>query len=253
MDTSKAETERLLPYEIQEMEFIGYGVNFRITEIATDSRVATCYLRENAVKVCDALNGCAAALAAKDTEIARLKEDLGVWDGREQEVIQLRAALATALATAEAKAVAQERERALPTIRQLHYEAKKNSESWRATEKKLEIADAEIARLREFCDELDKQTKSLSIENSKLRAALAKAEQERNEFYSSVEVLTELSGKNLDRAVKAKSALAAAEEKQREAKAKLTNFLYDSDHPLYWIKEAVAILAKPEAEVTFTK
>lgn len=45
-------------YEIQTIKDkeAPHGVHYRVTEIATDSRVATCYLKENAQLVCDALN-----------------------------------------------------------------------------------------------------------------------------------------------------------------------------------------------------
>lgn len=45
-------------YEIQTIKDkeAPSGYHYRITEIATDSRVATCYLEENAKLVCDALN-----------------------------------------------------------------------------------------------------------------------------------------------------------------------------------------------------
>jgi hypothetical protein len=47
----KPQGEQEVQYEIQSL-----ADNFRITHIATDSRVATCYARENAERVCNALN-----------------------------------------------------------------------------------------------------------------------------------------------------------------------------------------------------
>lgn len=43
-------------YEIQVTEDEDKKKNYRITHINSDSRVATCYLKENADLVCDALN-----------------------------------------------------------------------------------------------------------------------------------------------------------------------------------------------------
>ncbi len=43
-------------YEIQEIKIVKEKPNFRITDTRTDSRIATCYLRENAEFVCEALN-----------------------------------------------------------------------------------------------------------------------------------------------------------------------------------------------------
>lgn len=43
-------------YEIQETVDSLYGRNYRITDTATDSRIATCFLRENADLVVAALN-----------------------------------------------------------------------------------------------------------------------------------------------------------------------------------------------------
>lgn len=43
-------------YEIQTINSKEDGLNYRITHISSDSRVATCYLKENAELVCDALN-----------------------------------------------------------------------------------------------------------------------------------------------------------------------------------------------------
>lgn len=47
-----------MKYEIQKIKDkeAPHGVHYRVTEIATDSRVATCYYEENAQLVCDALN-----------------------------------------------------------------------------------------------------------------------------------------------------------------------------------------------------
>jgi len=43
-------------YEIQTINSKEDGLNYRITHISSDSRVATCYLKENAELVCEALN-----------------------------------------------------------------------------------------------------------------------------------------------------------------------------------------------------
>jgi hypothetical protein len=44
-----------MKYEVQTIETTE-GVNYRITEKATDSRIATCYVKDNADLVCKALN-----------------------------------------------------------------------------------------------------------------------------------------------------------------------------------------------------
>jgi hypothetical protein len=43
-------------YEVQTIPSANDGLNYRVTEIKTDSRVATCYAKENADLVCRALN-----------------------------------------------------------------------------------------------------------------------------------------------------------------------------------------------------
>ena len=43
-------------FEVQKIDSDTDGVNYRVTDIRTDSRIATCYLEDNANLVCDALN-----------------------------------------------------------------------------------------------------------------------------------------------------------------------------------------------------
>lgn len=43
-------------YEVQMVESSKDGMSYRVTEIKTDSRIATCYLLENAYLVANALN-----------------------------------------------------------------------------------------------------------------------------------------------------------------------------------------------------
>ena len=43
-------------YEIQLINSPTDGLNYRVTHVQSDSRVATCYLKEHAELVCDALN-----------------------------------------------------------------------------------------------------------------------------------------------------------------------------------------------------
>lgn len=45
------------PYAIEPLQDKESGeISYRITHVATDSRVATCYLAQNALLVCEALN-----------------------------------------------------------------------------------------------------------------------------------------------------------------------------------------------------
>jgi len=83
-------------YEIQEIEdkSTSLGIHYRITEIATDSRVATCYLSDNARLICDTLNGSAALL--REAEARELPWNL------EAELNELRAEIAKLTAERDA-------------------------------------------------------------------------------------------------------------------------------------------------------
>jgi hypothetical protein len=45
-----------MKYEVQIIDSPEQGVNYRVTHVATDSRIATCYVAEHAELICDALN-----------------------------------------------------------------------------------------------------------------------------------------------------------------------------------------------------
>ena len=59
----KEKTPKKKCYEVQEIKDpnVSSGIHYRVSHIPTDSRIATCYLQENANFVCKALNKISAA------------------------------------------------------------------------------------------------------------------------------------------------------------------------------------------------